>query len=283
MMNVREALKHAEAYLRRSASPALDAELLLAHVLGLERSTLLAHPEKSLNQGVFIRYRWLVARRQRGVPLAYLVGYKDFYGRRFAVSRATLIPRPATELVVEHALALAEQPGVKNFIDVGTGSGCLGITLAAELPGTAVIATDISARALAVARRNAQAHGVAARVRLLHGNLLEPAVRHKLTSPRSLVVANLPYLTPAEVQGEIMFEPRRGLVGGADGLTYYRELASQLAALKAQVRPGWLVLEAHPPRVPALLALLKNILPKSQATVEPDLAGWPRVLVVALA
>lgn len=282
-MNIHQALEQAQHDLGKSTSPTLDAEVLLAHVLHVERGYLLAHREKRLNPVAVIRYRWLVARRQHGIPLAYLVGYKDFYGRRFKVNRATLIPRPETEGLVERALSLARQHGLDNIIDVGTGTGCIAISLAAELTNISVMACDVSARALVVARRNARAHGVYTRLQLLRGNLLEPAIRLGLMTARSLVVANLPYLTPREVQGEITFEPRGALVGGADGLACYRTLLQQLAALPPEQWPGWLVLEVHPPTINELLALLKNILPKSQAGVNSDLAGLPRILTVALA
>lgn len=282
-MTIGAALAYARKRLRTDTNPALDAELLLAQALTWERAAVLAHPEATVSPRANLHFRWLVWQRKRGVPLAYLRGAQDFYGRDFFVNRGTLIPRPDTEVVVERALALVREHGLKNIIDVGTGSGCIAITLALELPTCTVYATDNSERALRVAKKNTVHWGATKRITFLHGNLLEPL--QDLPSallPNTLLIANLPYLKSAEVQGELTFEPQTALVSGADGLEHYQTLFSQLNSLERNSRPGWLVLEMHPPTAAAVAELCKQTFTNCHTAISPDLAGLPRTLAVEL-
>jgi release factor glutamine methyltransferase len=217
-------------------SPVLDAELLLAHALGWPRSRLKSHPEQVPDAGAVARYDALLTRRAAGEPVAYLVGYRDFWTLRLNVSPAVLVPRPETELLVERALAL--RPDVEGrVLDLGTGSGAIALALAAERPNWAVTATDISAEALAVARENAQRLGLT-RVEFLHGNWFEPVGDRRF----HLIVSNPPYIGANEPElGALRYEPQAALSPGADALQCLRTIIH--GAPPHLEQGGWLLLE----------------------------------------
>ena len=211
----------------------MEAEVLLAYILGTSRAVLIAHPERPLTPAQLDRYQALVRRRAADYPLPYLTGRLEFYGLEFEVTPEVLIPRPETEMLVE--LALARQPA--SAVDVGTGSGCIAVSLAVHLPEATIYATEISPAALAVARRNAERHGVAERVRLLAGDLLSPC-----PGPVDLIVSNPPYVStgeraslPASVRE---YEPSLALDGGSDGLDVVRRLLAQAPAVLAAPQPA---------------------------------------------
>jgi release factor glutamine methyltransferase len=220
-----------------------------------------------------------------GIPIAYLTHQREFYGRIFNVTRATLVPRPETEVLVEEALrVLRANHNLTNIVDLGTGSGCIAITLSLELPNRTVTATDESAAALAVAQHNAQRLG-AEHIHFLHGSLLQP-LRALLSSDfgqHTVLVANLPYLSPNEYRGNLRFEPRSALVSGHDGLNLYRQLFQELSALPESRRPSYVVLELHAPQADTLIELTKNTFQQCDVQVTPDLAALPRVLTIRLA
>jgi release factor glutamine methyltransferase len=256
--------------------PRLEASLLLASVLGRERASLLAHPDGLVEVGQAARFQSLVGRRARREPFAYLIGEREFYGRRFLVDRRALVPRPETELLVELALRdRALLPPRPLVIDVGTGSGCLAVTLAAELPDADVIACDRSAEALDLARANAARFGLSDRLRFVRGDLLSWLGRGP-----DLVVANLPYLpsdTLSALEPEVRdYEPLAALDGGADGTVLIRRLLREAAALHS----GLLLAELDPRHAAQLLETARQDLPRHQAALEHDLAGRPRVLTL---
>lgn len=264
-------------------------EDLRAHVLGRDRTWLIAHPDAVLTAAQEARIADLLARLDRGEPLAYLLGEQWFAGRPFTVSRDVLIPRPETELLVERALAhLRSTPddgALARVVDVGTGSGCIAVTVAAELPDVRVIAVDTSEEALAVARVNAKRHGVADRVACVHGTLLEELLRAPALHPALCVLANPPYLTTAEWEGLPHalknFEPRLAFDGGADGLDPYRVLLAQIATLTRTRCPHLSAfIEIDPRRQRALEALVHGLLPDVQAHIHRDLAGHARILAL---
>ncbi len=285
-MTISKALSLGTSVLRSRATPALDSELLLASVLDLGRGSVLAYPERRLGLPRTLRYGAKLWQRRHGAPLAYLTNTQEFYGHSFHLTRATLIPRPDTETLIDTAIgALRANNYISTAIDIGTGSGCIAISLALALPQTRIIATDISSAALRVARHNRLRHGIANRITFLKGNLLHPLLLttyYPLLS-NALIVANLPYLTEREIVGELTFEPRLALDGGKDGLQAYATLLAQLHSLPEAARPKLLLLEVHPPTLEELLRLLKNIFPKSQVEIRNDLAGRSRVIVVHLA
>lgn len=255
-------------------SARLDAELLLAHALGIDRTRLFARLREAVPAGAAEAFAALLERRLRREPLAYLTGEQEFWSLRFAVTPAVLIPRPETELLVELAQRL--QPAPRQVLDVGTGSGCIAVALARELPRAQLTAVDLSAEALAVARRNAAAHGVAPRIEFAAGDVyagLPPAAAF------DLIVSNPPYLAPGDAASpEIDFEPRTALYAGDDGLDVVRRL---LADAGARLRPGGhILIEIGQGQADAVLALAAGA-GLRDATVAPDLAGIARVLSAA--
>jgi release factor glutamine methyltransferase len=236
---------------RGMASPRLDAELLAAHAFGLSRVQLYTQFDRPLLADELAAYRELVRRRQGGEPVAYIVGRKEFWSLDLAVDDRVLIPRPDTEAAVEEALSLLGDDA-RSVADVGTGSGAIALALAKARPGLAVFAGDISGGALEVARANAERLALA--VTFVEGHLLEPLASH---GPFDLIVANLPYIPAADVEGlapEVRSEPRLALVGGGnDGLDVVRAL---IARASDALRPGGaLVLEIGAGQADATAAL----------------------------
>lgn len=227
-------------------SPRLDAELLLAETIRKPRTYLHAHLDEELDpRRVDIAYARLDLRLDR-VPLAYVVGYKEFYGRTFSVSPATLIPRPESEDLISVFLEIAANDIAehKTLIDIGTGSGCLGITIKLERPDVSVILADISPQALAVAQKNADTLGV--EVRMQEQDLLTGHVE-----PLDYIVANLPYVDESwQTSPELRHEPRQALFAKNDGLALIFALIEQ--APRSLKPDGWLLLEADPEQHPAI-------------------------------
>jgi release factor glutamine methyltransferase len=279
-MLVREALTQATFQLREQGveTPRLDAELLLAYALDVNRAALFTWPERRLTPKELTRFRDLVARRAAREPLAYIVGRREFYGLDFAVDRRALIPRPETELLVEHTLRLAEDmPGALRTADVGAGSGAIVVTLAVYLRRASLYALDDSPGALALTAENAQCHGVASRVHCLQSDLLA-----SLPVPVDMITANLPYVTTEEWQHlapEIReHEPRAALDGGADGLDLIRRL---LATAHPHLRPGGaILLEIGASQGAAVTALAREHFPQAEIRLIQDYAGLDRLLVI---
>ncbi len=263
-----------------SATPRLDAELLLTHVLGWPRARLLAERDLRPPEETAAAFAALVERRGRGEPVAYLVGHREFYGLDFFVTPATLVPRPETELLVELALEAALRRAGRGaplrIVDVGTGTGAIAVALAAHLPQAQIYAVDLSATALEVARRNVQRHGLAGRVRLLHGDLLAP-----LEGPVDLIVSNPPYTILDEVEPAVRaYEPRLALEGGPDGAAVYRRLLS--AAPAYLQTEGAVLLEIGAWQGELVAGLLREAFPAAAVAVHQDLAGRDRVVVADL-
>lgn len=209
-----------------------EAALLLARVLGRGEAGVLAHPEEAAPAGAVERFRDLLERRLAGEPVAYLFGEREFYGRTFAVDRRVLVPRPETEHLVEAALAL-DLPPRPRVVDAGTGSGIIAVTVALELPGVRLLATDVSAGALAVARANVQRHGVAGRVVLVGADLLSGLD----LSHVDVVVSNPPYIDPAAapfLSVEVTeFEPREALFAPRRGRAVIERLLDETTGLRS--------------------------------------------------
>jgi release factor glutamine methyltransferase len=219
-------------------TPVLDAELLLAHALGSRRARLKSHPEDVPDDAAHRRYTEMIERRARGEPLAYIVGYKDFWSLRLAVSPAVLVPRPETELLVERALALRPEPSAR-VLDLGTGSGAIALALACERPGWQVTATDLSPDALAVARANAASHALT-HLELLSGSWFEPVGGRRF----HLVISNPPYIGTAEPElasVALRHEPRTALSPGDDAMACLRTIIH--TAPPHLEHGGWLLLE----------------------------------------
>lgn len=258
----------------------LDAELLLAHTLDLNRAAIMARPDRLLTPKELTRFRDLVARRVAREPLPYITGHREFFGLDFVVDARVLIPRPETELLVEHALRIARPvPRPLGIADVGAGSGAIAVTLAVHLPHAAVHALDDSAGALAVTAENARRHNVAGRVHCGQGDLLAP-----LAGPVDLIAANLPYVTTgewAELLPEIRdYEPRAALDGGPDGLDAIRRL---VATAGPRLRPGGaLLLEIGASQGAAVISLARHCFPAADLQLHRDYAGLDRLAIVRL-
>ncbi len=263
-------------------TPRLDAEVLLAHALQRDRAWLYSHPEYALTPDQLDDYMTLIARRAEREPVAYLTGHKEFFGLDLVVTPDVLIPRPETERLVEIALQIlgaGPDSEIAAIADVGTGSGAIAVALAAHAPAARVVAVDTSAAALAVARRNAARRGVAGRVDCLQADLIAP-----LKGPFHLIVANLPYLSQADLVAAppevARWEPRLALEGGPDGLAAIRRL---LAAAAPRLRPaGALLAEIGAGQGAGVLALAGRHFPGAAAEIVQDYAGLDRVLVVRL-
>lgn len=259
-------------------SAGLDAEVLARHLLGWDRATYLAARHRKAPASFEARYEALVERRARREPVSVITGRREFWGLELEVTRDVLAPRPETELIVEAALALAAAGApLRTIIDVGTGSGCLAVALARELPDASVVATDISPAALAVARRNAARHGVKDRIRWVRTDLLDG-----LAVEADLVVANPPYLAaPAapELQPEVRdYEPVTALLAGADGLDVVRALLSQV---ESRLAPGGcLIVEFGFGQEPAIRSLVEARPGLDLVRMHRDLQGIPRTAVV---
>lgn len=266
-------------------SPALDAELLLAHALQRERSWVLAHPEHIMTPSERALAEQLVRRRCQREPLAYILGFQPFFGLDLLVTPAVLIPRPETEELVERAIRWLNQRAAGRrdvlaslrVVDVGTGSGAIAIALAYAVPDLHVIGVDDSEPALEVARTNVRRLGLAERVHLVAGDLLLP-----FAGPFDLILANLPYIPSAELptlMPEVsQYEPRRALDGGSDGLEPLRRLLAQTCTRLAL--GGALMAEIGAEQGAPALAAASQLLPDCRARVEQDLAGRDRILIV---
>ena len=302
---VRSALREGFAQLRAAGIPshALAAELLLMHALGRDRTWIYAHPEEEISSSDAEKFFAMISRRANGEPTQHLAGKQEFWGLEFEVTPDVLIPRPETEHVIEIALdrlAVRELRAGRRqktdgagllIADIGTGSGCIAIALAKELPAATFVATDISAAALAVARRNAAGHSVSERVNFIECSLLDGLAGSSLVTrlsrtPRGhspirfdLIVSNPPYIgrrDAATLMREVReHEPEVALYGGEEGYELYDDLIAQSAK---HLKPGGiLVLELGHNSLPAVQPLLEEST-WTKVGVTNDLAGIPRVL-----
>ncbi|MEK7159651.1 MAG: peptide chain release factor N(5)-glutamine methyltransferase [Patescibacteria group bacterium] len=264
---IRDTLYHAAELLkqRKITSAHLDAEVILSFVFKKPKEYLYTYPEKLLSKPQSIIYKKLVNKRAKRFPVAYLIGRKEFFGLDFFVNKHVLIPRPETEFLVEQALTAAAL--FKNNLtiaDIGTGSGCIAVALAKNLPGTKVFATDISKEALVVARKNSKHCGV--NVNFMHGSLSTPLKNKKI----DIIMANLPYLPHSYKHESIKHEPRLALYAGKFGLESYERLFQQVARFKYQ--PKLILLEAGTIQMKLLQKIIKKNLfnAKTKTIKNPD-------------
>lgn len=276
-MTIEEALRWGRRRLATSPTPHQDARLLLQDVLGVAHAYLAGHPEQPLTSEQEEKFREWVRRAAEQEPVPYIIGEADFYGLRFIVTPAVLIPRPETELLVEAALDWAKSHAVQEIVDVGTGCGCIAITLARHLPHAQIAATDVSAKALEIARQNALRHQVAERVDFYQGSLLQP-----LQKSVDLLVANLPYVSDEEwtsLDDAIKwYEPAGALRGGPDGLDLIRRLLQQA---RTRLKTGGAIfLEIGWRQGRAAQELARSIFPTAQTSVRSDYAGHDRLIII---
>lgn len=267
MLTLKAALEEATASIGR-----VDAQVLVAHLLGVNSAYLIANPMRVLTETEDARVDLFVAQRALGQPVAYLVGKREFYSRDFAVGPEVLIPRPETEILVEAALSRLEPCAL--CLDLGTGSGAIAITLACERPDLRVVATDSSAEALAIARANAAAHGCRDRIEFIHGAWYAPLGDKRF----DLIVSNPPYIAAADphlAEGDLRYEPAGALTDGSrDGLDSIRNIVSGAAG---HLNAGGRVLLEHGYDQSQAVAELLAAGGFTAVASIADLAGIPRV------
>lgn len=286
--NVWQAMKPAELSLGgflRQTSPEIRQQVefpqqtllvLLAYITGKPQTWILTHPEAELSATQQAKLAALIARLKQGEPLPYLTSKQEFFGLSFEVSPAVLIPRPETELLVETALYwLRRHPTATNALDVGTGSGCIAVSLAINVPALQIVATDISAEALLIAQRNAHFHHVDDRITFQEADLISPDL-----GQFDLICANLPYIPTSKLAevNSLPYEPALALDGGQDGLALIKRC---LDLTPAHIRtPGLLLFEIEATTGSAALALANKVFPQAKITLLPDLAGKERLLTI---
>ncbi len=280
MANLKQSLETAVTYLDSNdvGSPRLNAEVLLMFTLGVDRAYLYAHPDRDLTDAESSRYQEALDQRSRGIPSQYITGHQEFWGLDLIVTPAVLIPRPETEHLVETTLDLVRKQSIDRprIIDVGTGSGCIALALAHELPHADIHAVDVSPDALEIARANAARLQMADRIRFAESDLLSAYISQP--EQFDFVVSNPPYVGECEadkVQREVKkFEPRVAVFGGYEGTDIIRRLIPQAHGVLK--RGGWLLIEIGYTQEAAVHALLQAW---DDVHSIPDLQGIPRVIV----
>ena len=281
-MNLKEALNVASEELMKTGSldAKLEAEVLLRHVLKIDRAAMFRDLDEDISMEDSSNIASLVKRRIKREPLAYITGVKEFYGLPFVVSEDVLIPRQETELLVDAAIVQAKSLGKNqiSIVDVGTGSGAIAVSLALNIPTSSIIAVDISEAALAIADNNRRAHGLYSRVKLRRGNLLEPII-----DKIDILVSNLPYIRSdklTSLQEEVLREPVVALDGGYDGLELIKRLLFQ--AVDKMSNPGVILFEIDPDQASEAVKLCQQFFPSAITTVLKDLSNNERAVLLEI-
>jgi release factor glutamine methyltransferase len=279
---IAETLMRASKYLRDSSVPndILDAQTLLADALNRDRTYLIINYNQQLPDDVVARYQGLIERRASGEPVQYITGHQEFYGLEFEVTPEVLIPRPETEIIIEETIRVTQQGNLLEpvIVDVGTGSGCIAVTLARELNRSRVIATDVSKAALLVAKRNALRHGMNGRVAFIAGDLLSAFSEEPFAD---FIISNPPYVSDHELpklQREVRnWEPHLALTDFGDGLSFYRSL---LNTAPSRLKPGGhLICEMGYTQSAEIMAMIE-LSNWCEPKFLDDLQGIPRTLVL---
>jgi len=276
---IRRLLSWTEQFLRDKGieSSRLEAQILLAHSLGCKKIDLYVRSDEEPTDAQRASFRTLIKGRVEGCPVAYLVGQREFYQLSFDVTPAVLIPRPETEFLVVECLRLIKERERPHLVDIGTGSGCIALSIAQQHRTALITATDVSAEALAVARQNAEKHRLAERVRFIQGDLLAPIAGETF----DIVVSNPPYVSDNEMAALAKdvreFEPRLALEGGPDGLAVYRRLIAVVS--EHLVNGGYLVLEIGATQEAAVRELIDKQGCFDSVAVRLDGQKLPRVVV----
>ena len=298
-MTITQSLKFATDRLSAKSIklPHFEAEILLSKILKKSREFILAHGESELTKLQIINYKLLIKPRLKGLPFAYITGEKEFYGLKFKVNKNVLIPRPETELMVDEALKLlvhSSQP--VTLIDIGAGSGCIIIALAKQIKiiNYKLFATDVSAKALTMAKQNARHYAVAKKIKFIKGYLLSPLIRNSLfIIPNSIfiITANLPYgwkewknNSSADTIG-LKFEPPIALYTGKNGLELYEKLFRQikkLLAMRCELKDIHILCEFDPRQTAKIKQLIKRKLPQATCQIKKDLLGLNRLAIISL-
>ncbi|MDD5527734.1 MAG: peptide chain release factor N(5)-glutamine methyltransferase [Patescibacteria group bacterium] len=290
-MNIQTAIAMTEKKLKSMniPSPEIEAEAILSFVLRKNKEYLFTYPEKKISFWQLIKYQYFVGQRIKGIPLAYLTGHQEFYGLDFLVNKNVLIPRPETEILIDTIIenirnAKCEMPNA--IIDIGTGSGCIIVSLAKKLLPAKIGFTglDISRKALSVARKNAKKNDVGGRIHFLYSDLLNAIDKNIFKEP-VLITANLPYLTPEQIKNSptIQKEPKSALSAGADGLDCYRRLFQQIKELSPFIKNDVFILcEIDDTQKNSMENLISQNFPRAKSEIIPDLGGFSRLAVIEL-
>ena len=281
-MNLKEALNVASEELMKTGSldAKLEAEVLLRHVLKIDRAAMFRDLDEDISMEDSSNIASLVKRRIKREPLAYITGVKEFYGLPFVVSEDVLIPRQETELLVDAAIVQAKSLGKNqiSIVDVGTGSGAIAVSLALNIPTSSIIAVDISEAALAIADDNRRTHGLYSRIKLRRGNLLEPII-----DKIDILVSNPPYIRSdklTSLQEEVLREPVVALDGGYDGLELIKRLLFQ--AVDKMSNPGVILFEIDPDQASEAVKLCQQFFPSAITTVLKDLSNNQRAVLLEI-
>ncbi len=267
----------------KSEWPELDAQLIIAHALNKPRTWILAHPETRLTSPQLDSVERAVSRLKAGEPLPYVIGHWEFFGLDFDLTPDVLIPRPETELLVERAVAcLQSTPGAQSVADIGTGSGCIAVSLAIHVPELQVMATDISPKALAVAQHNARKFHVEHQIEFIECDLLPLSSASLRSSSFDLICANLPYIPTQTLHSLTIYgrEPSLALDGGSDGLDLTRRLIA--LAPKWLAPGGRILLEIEATIGTSALSLAYDYFSEAEIHLHQDLTGRDRLLEIQL-
>jgi len=285
-MTIKQILKDYSQKLKgQSSSPVLDIELLLTKILNRPKEYLYEYPEKKINPAQITKFKQLFERRAKGEPIAYILGHKEFYNLDFKVNKNILIPRPETELLVEETIKFISNLNAQiSILDIGVGSGAIIIALAKNLKQGRFYGTDISSKALALAKQNAKNNKV--KIKFLKGNLLKPLQAEIQNLKSSLIItANLPYLDkkeenllPSSDTRGLKFEPKMAWDGGPDGLKYFRKFFKQIEHFK--LKPRAIFLEIGHKQAAAITKLISPTLAHYSILIKKDLCGFDRLLII---
>ncbi|MCP5096065.1 MAG: peptide chain release factor N(5)-glutamine methyltransferase [Chloroflexi bacterium] len=282
-MIIDDALAYGRSHLHTSPTPHLDARLLLEHILQVNHAYLVAHGDEALTAVQTQQYRDFITRAAKQEPIPYITGIAPFYGLDFHVTPAVLIPRPETEQLIELAIRWAKSRPTCRIADIGTGSGCIPITLATHLPNVEITAVDISTDALAIATQNATTL-TPNRITFHQGNLLTPLMMPSLKEKIDLITANLPYITDTEWtmldDGVKLHEPALALKGGKDGLDLIRELLQQATSKLSAT--GAIFLEIGWQQGLTAVNTAATYFPNAQIELIQDYGGRDRIVTIKL-
>ncbi|MFC2033822.1 peptide chain release factor N(5)-glutamine methyltransferase [Chloroflexota bacterium] len=276
-MTIKQILAHTSKVLADNdiEEPTLESEILLRHALKINRIQLYSELENELKPEGKRKFWKLIERRLKHEPIAYITENREFYGLNFYVNHDVLIPRPESEMLVEQALKITKNQAISTIAEIGTGCGSIAISLALNLKQVNIYATDISSKALNIARINCQKHGVADKICLLEGDMLDP-----LPETVDLIIANLPYVKQSELSSinTIGFEPSLAFDGGPDGLGAIYKLCNQISGNLNQ--KGYIILEIGQGQSETIVNFLTDTFTTAKIEVVPDLSGIERVVIV---
>lgn len=281
MVTIHQALKMSVEKLEgRAGTPLLDAQLLLAHILKVDRLYIIVNKDRLLTEEEFTEYNKLVEKRLKGVPVQYIINNQEFMGLDFYVEEGVLIPRPDTEILVEKILSFTEDTNIYKIVDIGTGSGAISVSLAKYIKNSFIYSIDISEKALRVGRKNAKKNEVISKIQFLQGSLFQPLEELDLNGKIDIIASNPPYIPTRDIDGlqiEVSkYEPREALDGGEDGLDFYRSIINE--APKYLKEGGRIALEVGHDQAREVAKLIKDKKCYNNIEITKDLAGIERVV-----